>query len=269
MSDTDIRDAAVGEFEKTTDPYPTWVRKGKPSSSHWAKGFALLGQIGAATPPPAGWVVAPPQKPVTTITNPPGLGINLHTASDPKTVSDTIVQGGANTAYEIQPGAPNRTLQRCQAFDVAAAKNVTYGCHAVYAKAAGITVLDFTATASRNAANGLSVRYPGFLGQRCQLDDFPIPLAVFADDTTKGTITWRQIRGRFGTVGVWLDVDEAAKMVYDIVLDQVDLDGPSWFLNANASVFAGTVTITGCTLNGKPVARTDCNGVPTAKLTVS
>lgn len=52
MNDAQIRDAAVNEFEKTTDPYPTWVRKGKPSSSHWAKGFELLAQIGAVAPPP-------------------------------------------------------------------------------------------------------------------------------------------------------------------------------------------------------------------------
>lgn len=52
MTDAELRDAGVTELEQTTDPYPTWVRKGKPSSSHWAKAFALLAQIGAAIPPP-------------------------------------------------------------------------------------------------------------------------------------------------------------------------------------------------------------------------
>lgn len=52
MTDADFRDAAVAEFEKTTDPYPTWVRKGKPASSHWAKALAFFAQIGAVAPPP-------------------------------------------------------------------------------------------------------------------------------------------------------------------------------------------------------------------------
>lgn len=58
MTDAELRDAAVQEFEKTTDPYPTWVRKGSPSSSHWSKGFALLAQIHGTTPPSTGVKVA-------------------------------------------------------------------------------------------------------------------------------------------------------------------------------------------------------------------
>lgn len=57
MTDAEFRDAAVAEFEKTTDAYPTWVRKGRPSSSHWAKGFDFLAQIGKTPPPPAGFTV--------------------------------------------------------------------------------------------------------------------------------------------------------------------------------------------------------------------
>lgn len=54
MSDSTLRDQGVAELELTTDPYPTWVRKGKPSSSHWAKAFAYLDQIGTTPPPPSG-----------------------------------------------------------------------------------------------------------------------------------------------------------------------------------------------------------------------
>lgn len=53
MSDADLAAQAWAEFGQTTDPYPTWVRKGKPASSHWAKGKALLDQIGGSSPPPA------------------------------------------------------------------------------------------------------------------------------------------------------------------------------------------------------------------------
>lgn len=45
MSDRDLAVAAWGEFSQTTDSYPAWVKKGRPASSHWAKGKALLDQI--------------------------------------------------------------------------------------------------------------------------------------------------------------------------------------------------------------------------------
>lgn len=47
VTDAQLRDQAVALLEKTTDPYPTWVKKGKPAASFWAKGFATLAQIGA------------------------------------------------------------------------------------------------------------------------------------------------------------------------------------------------------------------------------
>jgi len=229
---------------------------------------ALAG--GPAQPPAGSWQVAPPQPPVTTITNPAGVGVNLYNTASPKLVTDTVVIGGADSAFLVQPGAPGRTIQRCQATNVAAQKNVAYGCHAIYAKAQGLTVLDFSATASKYAGNGLSVRYGGFLGQRCELDGFPIPLAVFADDETAGVVQWMQISGAFTNVGVWLDCDEASKMVYSIMLDRVDLTGPgNVFLNANAKVFAGTVTISACTLNGKPVTAANVTNVPASALHIS
>lgn len=264
MTDLTALDAA----NKALQASPTVAKATKDyGAAATAAIHALAG--GPAQPPAGSWQVAPPQPPVTSITNPPALGVNLHTASDPKIVSDTLIVGGADSAFEIQPGAPGRTLQRCQATNVAAQKNVAYGCHAVYAKAKNLTVLDFYATASQYASNGLSVRFGGFLGQRCQLDGFPIPLAVFADDETPGTVTWRQIRGAFTTVGVWLDVDEASKMVYDIVCDRVDMTGPgNVFLNASDH-FAGTVTISGCTLNGRPVTAANVTHVPASALHIS
>lgn len=65
LTDAQLRDQAIAEFEKTTDPYPTWVRKGKPASSHWAKGFAALAEIGAQpAPPPKHGAQALPQPPL-------------------------------------------------------------------------------------------------------------------------------------------------------------------------------------------------------------
>ena len=264
MTDLTALDAANAALQAS----PTVAKATKDyGNAATAAIHALAG--GPAQPPAGSWQIIPPLPPVTTITNPPGLGVNLHAAGDPKIVTDTVVIGGGDSAYEVQPGAPGRTLQRCQATNVAAGNAVSYGKHAVYGKAANLTVLDFYATGSKYAANGLSVRYGGFLGQRCQLDGFPIPLAVFADDETHGLVTWRQIRGIFTTVGVWLDVDEAAKMVYDVTCDRVDMVGPgNVFLNASAA-FAGSVTIAGCTLNGKPVTAANVTNVPASSLHIS
>ena len=265
MTDLTALDAANAALQAS----PTVAKATKDyGNAATAAIHALAG--GPAQPPAGSWQVAPPINPPPPLTNPTGPGVNLYNASSPQVVADTIVVGGGDSAYLVQPGAPGRTIQRCEALDVALQSAVSYGKHAIYAKAANLTVLDFYATASKYAANGLSVRYGDFLGQRCQLDGFPIPLAVFADDTTAGKVTWRQVRGVFTNVGVWLDVDEDAKMVYDVVLDQVALTGPgNVFLNANSKVFAGTVTISACTLNGKPVTAANVTNVTASALHIS
>lgn len=269
MTDADLRDQAVQHLKLTTVGYKNKQWTVPPAGTQWKQALDLLAQIGAPTPPPPGWVVAPPQPPVTTISNPAGVGVNLYNSSSPRVVEDTVVQGGGDSAYLIQPGAPNRTIQRCQALNVAAGNAVTYGKHAVYAKAPGVLVEDFTATASRYAANGLSVRFGGFLGQRCQLDGFPIPLAIFADDTTPNLVTWFDIAGAFTDTGIWLDCDEAPKMVYTVVAENVALTGNGKFLAANTANFAGRVSISSCTLNGKPVTAADVSGVPASALTIT
>ena len=58
MTDKELAAAAWLELTKTTDPYPKWVSKGMPSTSHWAKCKAYLDQIGLAPPSPTpsdGW----------------------------------------------------------------------------------------------------------------------------------------------------------------------------------------------------------------------
>jgi hypothetical protein len=54
MTNRELADAAWLELTKTTDPFPKWVSKGKPASSHWAKAKGLLDQVTdpAAPPPP-------------------------------------------------------------------------------------------------------------------------------------------------------------------------------------------------------------------------
>jgi hypothetical protein len=270
MTDAELRDAAVAELELTTVGYINKNWKTPPAGTRWANALALLAEIGGVTPPPPGWSIAPPQAPVHTITNPPGIGVNITPAHS--LILDTVVQGGGDSAFICEKGSDNTVIVRCQAFNVAAGNAVTWGKHAVYGAAKNLTVQDFSASGSQYAADGLSVRFAPFLGQRCQLDSFDFALAVFAEDTVKGTVTWKDIRGSSNNAdcGIWLDVYIATKMVYDIVLDDVQLTGPgALFLRANAAVFAGTVTIqNGCTWNGKPVTAAMVGNVPASALKI-
>lgn len=276
-TDAQLRDQALAELAQTTVGRINSKWKTPPAGTHWANAEALLAQIGASPVPPSGWAVAAPgstgQK-ITTVTHPVGAGVNLHAASDPMTVADTIVVGGADQSFLVQPGAPGRTFQRIQSvLAVADGKSVPgNNKHGFYVKAAGITVLDYAATAAPQADGGLSVRYAGFLGQRVTLDGFQLPLCVFADDEHPGQVVWRQVRIlNPRSTPVYLDCDEAGKMVYDVVCDHVDVVGAGAgpFCSVNAANFAGTVTISGCTLNGRPVTAADVRGVPASKLSVS
>ena len=51
-TDRQLADSAWSELTLTTDSYPSWVHKGKPSSSHWAHAKAYLDQIGISPPLP-------------------------------------------------------------------------------------------------------------------------------------------------------------------------------------------------------------------------
>lgn len=53
MTDAELAAAAKAEYALTTDSHPTWVRKGKPASSHWEKGNRLLDRIIGAVPQPS------------------------------------------------------------------------------------------------------------------------------------------------------------------------------------------------------------------------
>ncbi len=53
MTDQELWAAAWAELTKTTDAYPTWRKKGFPSSSHWAIAKKYGDQIGATPAPPS------------------------------------------------------------------------------------------------------------------------------------------------------------------------------------------------------------------------
>jgi hypothetical protein len=70
LTDTQLRDQALALLAKTTDAYPTWVKKGRPNTN-WAKAFALLEQVGATPAPPAAAPAASSTNPVP----PPSSGV--------------------------------------------------------------------------------------------------------------------------------------------------------------------------------------------------
>lgn len=220
-------------------------------------------------PPPDGWTVAapgstePPMK-VTAINNPVGAAVNVYQAK--ATITDTIVNAGQDQAFLTQGGqggAAGSLFERIQGNAVGGYSVSGNNKHFFYAKAANVTVLDAAATAATSphqGDGGFSVRYAGFLAQRFTLDGFQLPLCIFADDEVKGQVIWRQ--GKVTNpknTPVYLDVDEAAKMVYDVWVDQVDFSdwaGPIFV--ANPATFAGTLRITNCTKpGGKQITAAD------------
>jgi hypothetical protein len=221
------------------------------------------------------WVVAPPRPPVRRITDAPTTSINLTSANDPLVVQDTVSLRGGDSAFLIQPGAPGRTLLRCQALDVAAGNKVSYGKHAVYAKARGLTVLDFSATASAFAASGLSVRYANFHAERFELDGFDICLTYFEENPLAGTVLFKNGRGVFTRTGAWLSLGAGTRVTPDFVFDNVQLQGPGKFIGCDPGLLDGTVTIqNGCMWRAQasdpwqPVSADMCQNIPPSKLTI-
>lgn len=265
QTDAQLRDAAVAELKQTTVGYINKNWKIPPAGTRWANALALLDQIGAVIPPippdppPAGWTVAAPGSTgikVTTISNPAGAGVNIHTGK--ATVTDTIVNAGQDQAFLTQggqSGGAGSLFKRIQGNAVGGYSTPGNNKHFFYVKSADVTVLDAAATAAvspHQGDGGFSVRYAGFLAQRFTLDGFQLPLCIFADDETPGTVIWRQ--GKVTNpknTPVYLDVDEAAKMRYDVWCDQIDFSdwaGPIFV--ANPATFAGTLRITNCTKPG-------------------
>lgn len=225
---------------------------------------------------PQGWTIAPPRPPIRRVIDSPSPSVDLSAPSAPLLVQDTISVRGGDSAFLIQPEAPNRTLQRCQALDVAAGDNVTYGKHAVYAKAQGITVLDFSATGSQFAASGFSVRYAGFHGERFDLAGFDICLTYFEEEPLAGPVLFKDGRGVFTTTGAWLSLGAGSRVTPDFVFDNVWLQGPGKFVGCQPGLLDGTVTIqNGCKWradSGDPwqsVTAAMCQDIPASKLTIT
>ncbi len=135
MTDQELWAAAWAELTKTTDAYPTWARKGFPSSSHWAIAKKYGDQIGAPIPPP---VVTPP---TTSVPSPPTLTTPV-TFKPVSGVVNFFDAGGKDCIVQMpgtveQQQAPNDNA--CVTVKNARNVVVTPGhIHAQYRQAAGV-----------------------------------------------------------------------------------------------------------------------------------
>jgi hypothetical protein len=93
-TDRELADAAWHEITLTTDSYPTWVKKGKPATSHFAKAKALLDQIDVAAPPP------PPPPPGS-----PLIGISTGASPTPTDFSESQAVGAQAVRFDYSHSA--------------------------------------------------------------------------------------------------------------------------------------------------------------------
>jgi len=268
----------------TWDPTTKQVKFGKPDSGDHTYSVLVLGKTDegdlvwpAVTPPPPpdGWVVGLPVPPVTNLSNPTGPAINAHSASDPMTYQDTVINGGGDSAILIQPGAPGRTLNRIQALNVAAANAQTYGKHAIYGKAKGLRANDFYATSSKYAASGFSIRYGDWQAQRFELDGFYIGISYYEEEAYDQPVVCADGIVNHTNTGVWLSLDAGTRVTPDFTFENIQFTGPPLVFAAQAGILDGSVTSIGCTWRATasdkfvPVTAAMCKGIPAAQLHIS
>jgi hypothetical protein len=208
-------------------------------------------------PPPAGWP-APPVPPITTVTNAPGLGKNYTTRGD---YHDLVVDGTGDTAVLFQPGAAGSSLERTRLLRCCIGNSVSYGKHAIYAKAANLLIEDIYAECASPAASGFSLRYDGAVLRRSEVHGAPHAITYYETSKKAGTVLVEDVRGSFrGDTGVWAALDSEPRVLQAFTFRRVDLTGNGAFMKATA--FGGSVLVDTCTLNGKPVTKADLPGVP-------
>lgn len=269
LIDAQIRDQAMAELALTTVGRINSKWKTPPAGTHWANAEALLAQIGAGPPvpppPPAGWSIAPPVNP-TVVMNAHGWVVNDTTPG--AHIHDYVIHGTGDSAIICEPGKSDGALvERIQAYDVAKLNTVTFGKHLLYADGRNITAQDITGTGSAYSASGMSMRYPGFLGQRLQLDGFELFAELFQEVDEAGTFTLAHGAGATynADCGIFLSVNRAKAMTLAGTITDIHLTGvPSarWFLRADSSYAAPSMRIAGCSWNGKPITPALVSGVP-------
>lgn len=246
----------------TWDTSKTWAKFAKPGPwSVQAVGVLASGVYPpVVTPPdqPASSWPAPPVPPITTVTNASGLGRNY---TGMVTAQDLVIDGTGDTAVLFQPGAANSVLRRARLLRCCIGNSVSYGKHAIYAKARDLTIEDVYAECASPAASGFSLRYDGAVLRRSEVHGAPHALTYYETSKVAGAVLVEDVRGSFrGDTGVWAALDSEPRVLQAFTFRRVHLIGQGEFMKATA--FAGSVRVEACTLNGRPVTASDLPGVP-------
>jgi len=229
-----------------------------------ALGAEATGVWPPPTPPPATGI-APPQAPITTVTNAPGLGLNVTTLQH---YADYVIDGTGETAVLFQLNAGGSSLKRARLLRVAVGNSVTYGKHAVYGKAPGLLLEDIVAECTANCASGLSMRFDGAVVRRFSVSGAPHAITYYETSSVAGTVLFEDGVCSFtADTGVWVapETDYQTKVRQAFTFKRVAMTGPGAFMKV-ASGFVGSVRLEGCTLNGKPVTAAGLPGVPNVSI---
>lgn len=275
MTDRELVDAAWAKLMLTTISGKTY--KAKPRPGYWEDAKALLDQVGTAPPPPppTGWVVAPPQAPITTITGAATIALNLNSTSQPRLYQDYVIDDTGDSAVLVQLAAgPGIVLERFHLTNVAKRSAVTWGKHGCYAKAVGITIRDWYASNGGYASDGISARHSALLVERFECWGFAFPVAYFDEGEAAGQpLVFRHGKGD-GTsdTAVWMDTNSGTSVAQSFEFEDCHFTGAATavFLRCSAGKFAGRyVKLTGCTMNGNPVTASLVTGIPADKLFIA
>ena len=228
------------------------------------------------------WSCASPQSPVTYVTNPTGLGLNINNVSG-ATYHDYAIDGGGDSSVLLQGSTTNVTLSRFHITRTDANPTVSWAAHAIYVKAYGNTFNDIYADNSGgHGTSGLSVRMRNNTFNRTCISGYTHAVTYYEHDGNAGTVSFTDGTWHFtGDTAVWGDDSNEPPTPYikqTFVFDGINASGPgAYFLKfGNSAYVSGAlayqgagVTIHNCTLNGQPVTAAMVSGVPTSKLHIS
>jgi hypothetical protein len=250
------------------------VQAAKPGTAIWQ--HALNAWVNEATAeiaptPPPGWSVAPPVPPITDITNPTGLGLNV-VGGKAQAFSDYVSAGTYDSAVLLGPPEGGSSFTRFH-LDKAASigQGPGYGRHALYAKGPNVSVTDWYSRSDPTAndiGSQFSIRYAGFTALRFDVGGL-WGISFFDDDPNHrpGAATFTDGLVAFTSVAAMI-VD--AQFVYSITLDTVAFTGPNdLLLTVDSGSVKPIIVARAVTINGKPATAANFAGVPAGNLHIS
>jgi hypothetical protein len=236
----------------------------------------------APTPPAVGWTLQAPQAPITYVTNPYSLGLNINNQSG-GSYQDYVIDGGGDSSVLLQGSTNGVSLARVHITRTDANPVVSWAAHGIYVKATNNSFSDIYAdNTGGNGVSGLSVRMHGNTFTRTVLKGYIHAVTYYEHDGSAGTVTFTDGDWTFtGDTAVWGDDSNEPPSPYikqAFVFENIDAHGPSGakFLKfGNSAYVSGAlayegagVTIHNCTINGHAVTASDVSGIPSTLLTI-